>query len=390
MQDRKTTLLVVDDDPFVLDMVREMLQDHGYDVVGAGSGEEAAALHKAAEIPIDLILSDMNMPGMDGLALIRTVRETDPHLPIMILTVNDEISVALKAIRSGADEYVLKDENIHETLLPSIEGTLEKHRLQVENRRLLADLSRKNAELERSNAELKEINHLKNRFLGIAAHDLRTPIGGVISISDILLSQLGGQVTHRQHQLLGMIHSVSREMLGLIDDLLDVSIIESGKLELALAPADIRPIIAERIRLGEMAAGRKNIRIHADLGATPAIPADTRRIAQAFDNFLSNAVKFSPQGSDIHVYLKNQGETVEVSVKDEGPGVSAQDRERLFGEFQKLSAQPTGGEMSVGLGLAIVKKVIEAHGGAVWVDSAPGQGAVFGFRLPVAGAADVG
>lgn len=390
MQDQTVTILVVDDDPFVLTMLEAMLREEGYATVTAESGEAAAALHGAGDPPIGLILSDMNMPGMTGLDLIRRIRETDPHVPIMILTVNDEVSVAVSALKGGADDYVLKDENIHERLPVAIGQVLETHRLRAENRRLLSDLRRKNAELERSNAELTETNALKNRFLGMAAHDLRTPIGGVISISDILLTQLDGEVTDRQHQLLGMIRTASGEMLGLIDDLLDVSIIESGRLELNLEPADLREIVAERIRLNGMLADRKEIRIDADLGPGVPVRVDTRRIGQAFDNYLTNAIKFSPPGSRIRVRLRRRDGTAEVTVADEGPGIPADEQDRLFGEFQKLSARPTGGELSVGLGLAIVKKVVEAHGGTVRVESDPGRGALFGFRLPATGGTDGG
>ncbi len=375
-------VLVVDDDPFVRDMLRELLAQEGYPYLTAANGLEA--LDVCEDHPdLSLIISDMNMPEMDGLTLIRRLRARGSDIPIMILTVNDEISVALSALKSGASDYILKDENIDETLSVSIERVLEKHRLRMENIRLMEDLCQKNEALEASNAELTELNQLKNKFLGIAAHDLRTPISGVIGLSDILITKLAGSITPRHEELLRMINTVSKEMLVLLDELLDVSMIEGGKLELRYNRASLGPLVAERVRLIEVMAGRKEIDIHTHLTDVPDTFLDANRLAQAVDNFLSNAIKFSPPGAAIHVYLDQEGGMLRVRVADEGPGISEAEQDRLFGEFQKLTPRPTAGEMSTGLGLAIVKKLIEAHGGLVGVRSRPGEGAVFSFKVPI-------
>ncbi len=148
MSDTRIKILVVDDDPFVRSMLKELLESSGYSVLTAENGRDA--LRKYSNIPdIRLIISDMNMDEMDGLEFIVELRKIDAAIPFVVLTVNTEISVALKAIRSGANDYLLKDENIEDTLLLSIDRVMEKHRLRIENARLMEDLARKNRELER-------------------------------------------------------------------------------------------------------------------------------------------------------------------------------------------------------------------------------------------------
>jgi two-component system, sensor histidine kinase and response regulator len=297
--------------------------------------------------------------------------------------VNDQVSVALEAIRSGADDYLIKDENIQETVLHSVSRTLEKHHLKQENILLLKDLEAKNRELEKSNRELIQLNQQKNKFLGIAAHDVRGPVGGIIGLSDMLLDSGLGELTEDQSECLTIIHNTSKDILTLIDELLDVSVIESGKLDINLQSGSLQALIEERIKLMKNAADRKQIDIRSDLDDVPFFYFAPNRIAQVFDNLMTNAVKFSPWEARIHVRMEIHDDQAVVSVQDEGPGISETDQNKLFGTFQRLSAQPTGGEKSTGLGLAIVKKIIDAHQGQIGVRSAPGEGSTFFFSIPM-------
>jgi len=234
-----------------------------------------------------------------------------------------------------------------------------------------------------SECQLVELNNLKNKFLGIAAHDLRNPLTSIRGFSEILLED-GDKLSEDQKEMITIIHDTGEQMLALVNDLLDVAVIESGKLQLQLVHGSLRDCVEERIKLCRLVAQKKNIRISSDLaGEVPAIEFDPNRIAQVIDNLIGNAIKFSPFDSHIFVTLELQDAAVKVSVKDEGPGISEEDRKKLFGDFQRLSARPTGGEKSTGLGLAIVKKIIEAHRGSLNVESKPGKGAVFSFELPV-------
>ncbi len=245
--------------------------------------------------------------------------------------------------------------------------------------RMLRELVMKYSLAER---RLKELNDLKNRFLGMAAHDLRNPLVSIRGFSEIMLEGEAGPLTDDQREFITIINSASQSMLALVNDLLDVSVIESGKLELRKTVQSLASLILDRIRLQEIPSRQKNITIRTELGKVPDFAFDTERIAQVVDNLVSNAVKFSPPGSEILVRMDMKDDAVSCSVIDHGPGLSPEDRTKLFGEFQRLSARPTGGEKSTGLGLSIVKKIVEAHGGVIDVISEPGEGSEFYFSIP--------
>src|SRR5271169_794987 len=302
MEAECTRILVVDDDPFVRDMLAMILDAGGYEVDAAENGADAIKKFRSGP-GADVIISDMNMPEMDGNELIREIRKSDEDVPIIILTGNSEISVAIEAIRNGANEYLLKDENIQDTVVLSVEKVVEKYRLKKQNVQLLDDLARKNVELERSNLELLELNNLKNRFLGMAAHDLRNPLTSISGLSEILISNAFGPLTADQEEYLAVIKNASNDMLTLVNDLLDISVIESGKLELKLERGPLRDLIEERARLGSIIAGRKNIILDTVVSDVPEVLFDHNRIAQVVDNLVGNAIKFSPSGSHIHITL---------------------------------------------------------------------------------------
>jgi len=238
-------------------------------------------------------------------------------------------------------------------------------------------------ELRERNQKLLELNELKNKFLGIAAHDLRNPIFSIRGFSEMLLAGDIGPVNEDQLEFLTMINTASQQMFDLVNDLLDVSVIESGKLTLRLTRGSLKDLLKERLKIMMIAGQKKEINLHTDLQDVSNFDFDRDRIAQVLDNLLSNAIKFSPTGSKVHITLSQTSNHAQIDVRDEGPGLSEEDQSKLFGTFQKLSAAPTGGEKSTGLGLSIVKKIIEAHRGSIEVKSQVGSGSTFSFRIPL-------
>lgn len=227
--------------------------------------------------------------------------------------------------------------------------------------------------------QLRELNEVKDRFLGIAAHDLRNPLAALRGMCELLQMDLGEA---QRREMLQVMHETADGMLQLVTDLLDVAVIESGKLDIRAKPANLARLVRGRIRLLAVSAQAKQISIETRLDAVDDSMLDVDRFAQVVDNIIGNAVKFSPPGSTVHVTVRAAGDRQELSVRDQGPGLSDADRARLFGAFEKLSARPTAGEKSTGLGLAIVKKIVDAHGGTIEVASAPGSGAEFRISLP--------
>jgi signal transduction histidine kinase len=235
---------------------------------------------------------------------------------------------------------------------------------------------------------LVDLNQVKDRFLGIAAHDLRNPLTSIRGLSEILLTEATGTLTEEQREYIAIINSAADGMLRLVSDLLDVSVIESGNLELHVEEQSLCKLIKERVRIHRVLAEKKGIILHEMLAALPAQVFDASKIAQVIDNLLSNAIKFSGLGSHIFVRLQEQDGASMASVRDEGPGIPPEAHSRIFGEFQYLNATSAGGEKSIGLGLAIAKRIIEAHSGTLAVDSIPGSGSTFSFSLPMGNAND--
>ena len=231
------------------------------------------------------------------------------------------------------------------------------------------------------NEKLIALNKDKDRYLGIAAHDLRNPLSSMRGLAELMAET--PLEPEQSREFLQTIRSTSDEMLHLVNDLLDTAVIESGKLEVKRQDQDVSALVRRRIRNLEPQAARKQIALNVDAPKGNAA-IDAARFGQVIDNLISNAIKFSPSGTTVRIGVRFEADRFIFSVQDQGPGIPAADRALMFRSFQKLSAQPTGGEKSTGLGLAIVKKIVDAHGGTIAVDDAPGGGTLFTVTTPVA------
>ena len=290
---------------------------------------------------------------------------------------------ATKAFRGGPkftnDAYWFAGAILAVTLFLSIIFEIMASRTrQVENQVRL-----RTEELTQSNAKLMELNDLKNKFLGMASHDLRNPLASIKGYAKFLLDKGKNIKEDTRQEFLNTIYSASKNMVGLLADLLDISVIESGQLNLNLQTASMKHLAEDRVHLQKILAEKKEISIQMTLEAMPDFPFAANRMGQVIDNLLGNAIKFSPPGKDIHVRLAAKGEMARFSVTDEGPGISREERGRLFEHFQKLSARPTGGENSSGLGLAIARRIVEEHHGNIEVESEPGSGSTFIVEIPM-------
>jgi len=237
-------------------------------------------------------------------------------------------------------------------------------------------------ELEEKNRELEKLNASKDYFLGMAAHDLRSPLSGIKSFSEMILEGVAGELNEEQREYMQMISDSSNGLLKLINDLLDINSIARGRLVLETHPTNLRELIQQNTRKQEILARKKEISISGELDDLPEINIDPDRINQVLDNLLSNAIKFSPPETVVDVQLHRKNNIALIRVKDQGPGISAAEQEKLFSEFHRGAARPTGNEGSTGLGLAIAKRIVQAHGGDIYVESAPEKGSEFIVELP--------
>jgi PAS domain S-box-containing protein len=243
------------------------------------------------------------------------------------------------------------------------------------------NIMKKNEEMTSANQKLKEANALKNKFLGIASHDLRNPLYLIRSYSEILKDDLFGKINVSRHAFLEKIFASSEFMQSLLDNLLDISKIESGKYDLNKKEENLNALAEDQVEFQRLMAQKKNIEIFREPGKIPTVYCDKNAMFQIMANFIGNAIKFSPANSKIHVATTQEDGAVRFSVRDEGPGICQEEKALLFNEFQTLSTKPTGGEKSTGLGLAIVKKLVTLHGGNVGVTCEPGKGSTFYFDL---------
>ncbi|GJL78065.1 MAG: hypothetical protein NPINA01_10540 [Nitrospinaceae bacterium] len=247
----------------------------------------------------------------------------------------------------------------------------------------LEKAKKQNEELEKANKKLKELNELKNKFLGIASHDLRTPLYLISAYSEILKDESMAEVKETRKKIAGKIFTSTKFMKNLLDNLLNISKIESGHYDLDKKNEDFNRLAKEQVEIHQFIAQKKGIKIRFNMGPVPPVNCDKNAIIQIMGNFIGNAIKFSPPNSTICVFTEKNDDSVRFSVKDEGPGICLDEQKLLFGEFQTLTPKPTGGEKSTGLGLAIVKKLVNLHAGTVGVTCETGKGSTFFFDLPV-------
>lgn len=360
METKKTqTVLIVDDTPANIDVLTEALQPLNVKVAVATSGEKA--LRVVNSLKPDLILLDVMMPGLDGFETCKRLKAAHEtcEIPVIFITAKTETEDIVNGFKLGAVDYVLKPFR-HEEVCARVRTHLE---------------------LRRSQQELQQLNAQKNKFLGMAAHDLRNPLGAVSSYIEDIIAEDEELSSAERVPILRSIYTVCNEMLSLVSDLLDVSAIEAGHLEIEKIRFNLSEAVKVRSRMHVAGAARKCIVLLTDAPPTVEVEADPNRMAQVLDNLIGNAIKFSPPEREIWVRVTEDAQGVELSVKDQGPGMTAEDQAKMFQDFQTLSARPTGNEKSTGLGLAIVKKVVDAHGARIRVESAPGQGATFSIRF---------
>jgi signal transduction histidine kinase len=424
-------LLVVDDEESVAVTMGAILEMDGYDVAMSTSGSDA--ISKLHQSPFDLVLTDLRLDDADGLSIISEVCRVQPDAVSIILTGYASLESAIKALREGAYDYLIKPCDVDELRAVVARG-IERHDLGVQLKARLADLEAANGtihelnqdlqrrvdeatatlqhrmdDLARANEEiaelyrdaqehvqqLHELDRLKSRFLSMASHELKTPLTSISGLAQVLqrrmvrrldqgvpTAQEWGDETRAHVDRLELLNSQAARLGRLVDELLDVSRIESGKLEFYMAPLDLGQLVQEvAVRLQLTTTHH---RIAVSLADMPdlALTGDRDHLEQVLDNLISNAIKFSPAGGPIQVVVRGDPEAIQLSVHDPGVGIAPHLLEAIFGLFYQAEdpiSRRTGG---MGLGLYISKEIIARHGGRIWAENGPGPGSTFHVVLP--------
>lgn len=412
-------ILVVEDSRTQAEELKLILEFSGHTVETADDG--TVGLEKVKGGNFDLVISDIVMPTMNGYDLCRAIKSAPAtcNTPVILLTSLSTPSDILRGLEAGADNYCTKPFD-SDALVTRVESMLSfcpvdtavprrepveisafgmKFRIESDRAKILtllvsslqdtmqtnAKLEASRSELENQNTKLAALNSEKNRFIGMASHDLRNPLGVIMGYSEFLLDPNMEFGDAERREMLQTIASTSQFMLRLVEDLLNVAQIESGQLNLERQTLDIVQLVRTNATLNQMLAQAKKttIAVHADF-PSKQVSVDRAKIEQVLNNLVTNAVKFSPPASMVDVRIGEGGGEITVSVTDRGPGIPESERGKLFQPFQRTSVKSTAGESSTGLGLLIARRIVEGHGGRIWVDSEVGHGSTFAFALPAA------
>ncbi len=520
-------ILVVDDEPRIVELCKRVLNTAGFETKGVLDGKEAIELAK--EETFDLILVDINMPGISGLDVVEYIRKIDPEIAAVIITGHGNINTAIDSLKSGAQGFVMKPFSLNE-LVTSVEEAIQKNNLVKENTRLKAllplfqiskvlvdstergelfelilkiaqretgadraslrlfneqtgkwetkaainpigdgivgeeeeifDWIVKNVEpllitieqdsrfreiisklgmssavylplavrgktievlnLSKSKDErpfsksdlrllsilgeqaavaienvrlfsqiqgdmekLRKLDDLRSEFLNLAGHELLTPLTSILAYTEMIKDERVGELNSKQLEFMETIYQSSQRLMKIVKDLLDMSELEMGQMILDINAEAIDYSIKEAIKEVMPDAELKSLSLSSHISeGLPMVKVDAKRVRQIFHNLLNNAIKFTPPEGKITVRAELDGDKVLVSISDTGPGIAEEVREKIFKEFSLGENHLRRQQGGVGLGLTIAKRLVQLHGGEVWVDSEPGEGSTFYFTLP--------
>lgn len=395
-------LLVVDDEAAQVEALRRTLEDEGYSVQGFTAAGSALAALRAGSF--DIVLTDLTMPGMDGIAFLNAARQIDPGLAGIVMTGHGSIATAVEAMKAGALDYILKPFDLR-VILRVLARTETMLRLRRENAALLERLSVRTVELETANRELQAANRELEAFSDSVSHDLRAPLRTIDGLLRVVQEDFGAEVPPDARQHIETVSAQAARMSELIEDLLRLS--RLGREPLRKRPVDMRGLVQEVV--GELHAAEAARRLDIRIGELPAAEADPSLLRQVWVNLVANALKFTRRREQAVIEITGAARAGEriapaapeprgagapdpqgrnagwagqklYSVRDNGAGFDPRRAERLFGIFQRL--HPAREFDGTGVGLSIARRIIERHGGSIWAEGEPDRGAVFHFTLP--------
>ena len=416
---KDTEILIVEDSQTQAELLKHLLSQEGYAVTVAANGKQAlAAAHQRKP---GLVISDVVMPEMDGYTLCKEIksRAEMKDVPVILVTSLSSPQDIIKGLECGADNFIRKpyDENY---LLSRIDFVLtnrdlwrtdklqmgieiyfggQKYYITSERKQILdllistyeeavqlngkleekqKELRRTAEDLVRAKEEAERANQFKDQFLSMMSHELRTPLNAILGFSELLSDERYGPLTDRQNRYVPNIHNGGRHLLRIISDILDLSRIQAGHLELAFESVPIDIAFAEILTTMQPLAEKKSQMLSQSVQPSLAVRADATRFKQVLMNLVGNAIKFTPEGGRIELTAHQADKIVRVEVRDTGPGIPPEEQKRVFEAFHRLRQSGKAIE-GTGLGLAITQRLVELQDGQLGLDSQPGQGSIFYF-----------
>ena len=376
----KLKVLLVEDNPSDALIVKKRLQRDSafdYEITHVLSGEDA--LLRLGKDAYNIALLDYNLPKKGGLEVLREIREKNIEVPVVMITGQGDEIVAAQLIKEGALDYLPKRENYEDAVPFMIRKTIVEFRAKLERENLQKEIALRKEELEKINSQLMELDRMKSDFVANVAHELRTPLTIIKGNLDNIDKGFAGEVQPKQKEILIDVFRVINRLSRLVSDLLDLSKIESGKMELNKEAVDIVTLALEVVKTFETLAADKKITLVKEFpDKAVTVSADRDKLTQVFINIIGNAVKFTDKGNVAVRIIDLQGEA-QVEIQDTGPGVPQDQTDKIFDKFVRVVAEKKEG---TGLGLPIAKDIIVLLKGRIRIESEPGKGSRFIFVIP--------
>jgi two-component system sensor histidine kinase/response regulator len=385
-------ILCIDDETIVLDSLKEQIEK-GFKgeltVEVAESGDEALEifdelLQEGLEVPV--VIADFIMPGMNGDALLEKIHSIKPAAKKILLTGQASIEGVGNAInKANLYRFISKPwekDDLILTIKEAMKSYDQEKTILVQNdelRELNANLEKK---VEQRTLELKELNATKDKFFSIIAHDLKNPFNTLMGFTELLLDNLGDYDTDKLHEFITILHETSKQSYALLENLLEWSRSQTGRLQMKTEPVDLFEIAEENTDLLSNMASKKKIIIHNDVQPKTIVLADGNMVRTVIRNLVSNAIKYTRDGGNITLDASGNNGFIEVSIADTGIGIKPENLEKLFRIDINYSTKGTADESGTGLGLILCREFITKNGGKIWVESDFGKGSTFKFTLP--------
>jgi signal transduction histidine kinase len=367
---KNAKILVVDDIPENVKVIAHMLKGMGFAITFAKSGYEA--LEKLKSNPPNLVLLDISMPGMDGYEVCERIKN-DPEtedIPVIFVTARDNPEDVVMGFEKGAVDYLTRPVNSAE-----LKARVMTH-LELKSSRDI---------IRQQNRELWELNASKDKFLSILAHDLKNPIAGLMTISELTAKMYSSLTDTERLNYIKEIHSSAERVLNILEDLLQWSRSQSGRIEYNPTEVNLARVTAEALAAVEDTVLKKELSVENNIPEESSVFADRYMIATVIRNLLSNAAKFSYPGGKISLEARINESHVSYKVTDSGIGIPEENMKRLFRIDGGLSTPGTEKEKGTGLGLILCKEFVEKNKGTIRAESTPGKGPTFTFTLPKSG-----